>query len=106
MRLRVIRNEKEFTRMVMTAAEQLGWVCYHTRYSIGSKPGFPDLVLVRPPRVIFAELKMNKRRLTESQRYWIELLQQCECEAYVWRLSDWENGMIASVLTMGTGGIQ
>lgn len=35
------------------------WRFYHTRNSKGSDAGFPDVVLVRPPRLIFAELKTD-----------------------------------------------
>jgi hypothetical protein len=88
--LRLAVTEKAFSEQVLTLAKLLGWTHYRVWVSIRSPRGFPDLVLVRPPRLIFAELKSEKGRLTEAQRAWIELLAQVPAvETYVWRPSDW-----------------
>jgi hypothetical protein len=88
--LRPTLSEKAFSQTVTDLARLLGWACYRTWLSVRSPAGFPDLVLVRPPRLIFAELKSEKGRLTEAQRAWIELLAQVPAvETYVWRPSDW-----------------
>lgn len=84
--------EKDFLFAVKELAEWKGWRFYHTWKSIHSPAGFPDLVLVRPPRLIFAELKCNRNRLSLKQREWLRLLEQCDSvEAYVWRPEDWES---------------
>lgn len=58
--------------------------------------GFPDVVLVRPPRVIFAELKAEKGRTSESQQTWLAALMECNVETYLWRPSD--SDVISQVL--------
>jgi hypothetical protein len=84
-------TERDFLATVRGLAELLGWVCYHTWQSIHSPAGFPDLVLVKPPRVIFAELKAGNRQPTPAQERWLNLLRECTgVEAYLWRPEDWE----------------
>jgi len=84
-------TERDFLASVRSLAELLGWRCYHTWQSVHSPAGFPDLVLVRSPRIIFAELKVGKRQLTPAQREWLNLLRECPgVEAYLWRPEDWE----------------
>jgi hypothetical protein len=52
--------------------------------------GYPDLTLVRPPRVVFAEMKSQTGRLSETQREWLADLAACPgIESYVWRPNDW-----------------
>lgn len=82
-------REKDFLQAVRELAELLGWRCYHTWNSIHSPAGFPDLVLVRPPRIIFAELKVHNRKPTGAQREWLALLAQCPVEVYLWTPADW-----------------
>jgi hypothetical protein len=65
------------------------WEVYHTHDSRHSPAGFPDLVLVRPPRVIFAELKTATGRVTADQWRWRDLLDGCPgVECYLWRPYD------------------
>lgn len=52
--------------------------------------GFPDLVLVKDDRLIFAELKREKGRLTEAQKVWLKRLEATGAECYVWRPSQWQ----------------
>jgi hypothetical protein len=66
--------------------EALGWRSYHTFGARRSAPGFPDLVLVKPPRVVVAELKRETGRLSSEQAEWIALLERCPgVECHVWR---------------------
>ncbi len=67
-------TEAKFLTHVKKLAQMFGWFCYHTRDSRGSDPGFPDLVLVRPPRLIFYELKTARGRLSTDQAAWIQAL--------------------------------
>lgn len=78
-------------------ATLLGWTAYHTHDSRHSAPGFPDLVLVRPPRIVFAELKTATGKLSEAQVHWIALLGACGAEVYLWRPDDL-HGQILEVL--------
>lgn len=103
------RNEDHFTNSVRKAAQTLGWKVYHpfskVLYSVKKKkspglrvtPGYPDLTLVKPPRVIFAELKMPKGYPTKAQKEWGALLEACPgVSYYLWKPKDWDE--ILSVL--------
>jgi len=86
-------TEARLLREVRKAARRNGWADYHTAISMGAPAGFPDLVLVRPPVIIIAELKSARGRLSSSQRAWLERFQQCSIpgriETYIWRPNDW-----------------
>ncbi len=83
------QRESEFQSSVLEAATALGWKWYHTRDSRHSPEGFPDLVLVKPPRVVFAELKTETGKLSVDQLVWYGLLLQCpSVEVYAWRPRD------------------
>lgn len=88
--LEVTVSEKEFMANVVELATLLGWRSYHTHDSRRSAPGFPDCVFVRDARLLFAELKTERGRLTLPQRSWLAALRQCRgAEVYEWRPSDW-----------------
>jgi hypothetical protein len=66
----------------------------------GDGKGFPDLVLARPPRVIFAELKTAKGKLGPEQENWLAALTACPgVEVYVWRPDQLDD--IAQILRLG-----
>lgn len=82
-------TEREWQRHVVSLAQLQAWAPYHTHDSRRSQRGFPDLVLVRPPRVIFSELKTNKGRVRPEQKWWRSLLEGCPgVEYYLWRPSE------------------
>lgn len=108
--LTALLRETPFQRQVIDTARLLGWLVFHVHDSrtvdqargrrgatqrirtlpflVGSR-GFPDLVLVRPPRVIFAELKAEDGAVSEHQRVWIDWLMRCPgVEVYLWRPRD------------------
>ena len=59
--------------------------------------GFPDLVLARQGRLIFAELKREGRKPTPPQQGWLEVLATCAgVEVYLWTPADW--GEIVRIL--------
>lgn len=79
-------SEKEFSQQVVDLARMLGYKVYRTWRSIHSPAGYPDLCLLKPPRLIYAELKTDKRssKLSQEQARWLwELRKVAEC--YVWR---------------------
>ncbi len=83
-------TEREFQEAVIQCARLLGWQVYHTWFAGHSAAGFPDLVLVKPPRVVFAELKGARGHLTPAQAAWGEALAACPGIVYhLWRPSDW-----------------
>ena len=88
-------TEKQFQAQVLEQAEWLGWRHYHTFDARRSPAGFPDLVLVRRGRLIFAELKAAAGKLTSAQIDWYaELLAVQDAAPGVvdvrsWRPADW-----------------
>jgi len=94
-------TERDFQRAVVELARLMGWRVHHTRPALTQRgrwltpiqgdAGFPDLVLCRGGRVIFAELKRKGRQPTQEQQAWLDALRQCNgVECYLWRPSDWD----------------
>lgn len=89
-------TEREFQSQVIQLASMYGWrVCHFRparmaggewRTPIEGHPGFPDLVLARSGRVIFAELKLDGQEPTFDQQRWLCALGQ---QAVVWRPVEW-----------------
>lgn len=73
---------------VVAYARLMGWRSYHTHDSRRSDAGFPDLVLIRRPRIVWVELKADRGRLTGEQRAWLDDLRACGQEVFLWRPSD------------------
>jgi hypothetical protein len=107
--------EKHFQATVIQLAETLNWKVAHfsdSRRSIGNgrmvgdrqAAGFPDLVLARKGRLIFAELKAAKGKLRPAQVEWLDVLQEVESETHphvlvrVWRPGDLSSGEIERTL--------
>lgn len=89
-------TEKEFQAAVVRYAALHGWRTYHTHDSRRSNPGFPDLVLVKHGRLVFAELKTEKGRVSAAQQEWLDALgnvgdPRCDhcADVHVWRPRDW-----------------
>lgn len=103
-------SEAKFQRQVIELAHWFGFTVAHFRpgrvtrngvekyeTAVGADgKGFPDLVLVNPgqQRIIFAELKTDKGRVTAPQSEWIHRLMACMApgarhEVYLWRPSHW-----------------
>jgi hypothetical protein len=91
-------SEKELQARVIEFARLYGWRVAHFHDSrrqvkpgvfVGDKDavGFPDLVLVRPPRLMVVELKRELGKLTDEQHAWIGDLQACGVEVHVVRPS-------------------
>jgi hypothetical protein len=79
-------SEKDLQKLVEELAEWNGWKYYHVPDSRRvTSAGFPDLVLVRPPRIIYAELKVGSNKLSPAQLEWKRDLQACNLEFYIWR---------------------
>jgi hypothetical protein len=78
-------TERDFMAQVTQLAELFGWQWAHFRPAMTTKgwrtpvsgplgKGWPDLVLVRPPRLIFAELKRDGGKLAQEQADVLSLL--------------------------------
>src|SRR5207248_11253266 len=83
-------GEKSFMGQVIRLAKLRGWMVYHTHDSRRSASGFPDLVLCRPSRLIFVELKSEKGKPTMEQIEWLDALSGTGTEVFLWRPSDLE----------------
>lgn len=81
--------EKVWQAKVVAEARRQGWRWYHTHRSDRSPAGFPDLCLVRPPRLLFAELKTERGKPTPEQSAWLADLAAAGQECHLWRPSDW-----------------
>jgi hypothetical protein len=82
-------TEKQWQADVVEIAQLFGWHAYHTFDSRRSTPGFPDLILVRPPVLIAVELKTDKGRITPTQQAWLDELAHCtEIRTHLWRPAD------------------
>ena len=77
---------------VRRCAREQGYLTYHTYSSRKSEEGYPDLTLVRPGRLIFAELKSTRGKVTREQHLWLDMLQRSvpQVEVEIWRPSDYE----------------
>jgi hypothetical protein len=69
--------EEQFRQAAREVAKRLGYRCFHTYDSRRSDPGQPDETWVRPPRLIYAELKAPKGVYSEEQRDVLDLLAKC-----------------------------
>ena len=87
--------EKNFQDRVVHLARLYGWKVYHVPDSRRSSlAGYPDLTMwnVKKGRLIFAELKREKGRVSPAQDSVLDDLDSLglQIETYVWRPSMWE----------------
>ena len=71
-------NEAALQQLLTDAAELNGWLVFHDNDSRRNAAGFPDLVLVKPPRVLFLELKSEIGRVRPEQHVWMDALSRCD----------------------------
>lgn len=92
-------SETDFQNNVIALARMFGWRVAHFRPAKTSKgwrtpmqgdKGFPDLVLAKAGRVIFAELKSARGSVSKEQLAWLVDLDDGsgKPEVYVWRPAD------------------
>ena len=85
-------TEQQWQNTVVEAAQLLGWWVFHDHDSRRNQPGFPDLVLIRPPRVVFVELKRETGRVSPAQEEVLGMLAECPgVESRVARPSNWSS---------------
>ena len=56
----------------------------------GDGKGFPDLLLVRGRKIIVAELKVGKNKVTPEQMLWLDAFATAGVEAHIWRPENWD----------------
>jgi hypothetical protein len=92
-------SEKKWQALVVQMARTFGYLSYHTLDSRKCAPGYPDLTLVGHGRLIYAELKKEKGRLSPAQKVWLEELGKTCAEVYVWRPSQYKE--VRAILEKG-----
>ncbi len=98
-------GEEAFQSQVIDLARALGWRVAHfrptriqrkdgsVRYATpvqADGTGFPDLVLCNGRRVVFAELKSARGKVSPEQGAWLLGLGDAGQEAFLWRPADWD----------------
>src|SRR5580765_6799003 len=100
-------SERELQDAVIELAALLGYLCHHSlpartsrgwRTALQGNEGAPDLLLVGNGRVIHAELKSEKGKLSVAQECWASALSRAGAEYYVWRPRHWTSGVIEATL--------
>lgn len=100
-----LMTESQWQHHVIHLAKGFGWATYHTRFSIGSDSGWPDLALVKPgEEVIYVELKREGKKKdiepTALQQMWLDRLASAlGTKVFVWRPRD--STEIVSILSGG-----
>lgn len=82
------QSETAWQASILGFASSTGWLWFHDEDSRRNRRGFPDLVLVRRDRVVFAELKSQTGRVRPEQVKWLDRLVQTPAEVYLWRPDD------------------
>lgn len=94
-------TERQFQQQVVHLAHLHRWRVMHVRPTIGrrngqaawqtatSTPGWPDLTIWRPGRLLLVELKTDRGRLSPAQREVIGSLRDAGVDVRVWRPADW-----------------
>jgi hypothetical protein len=82
-------TEAQLQRKILDLCAYLHLRVFHSTDSRrDTSAGFPDLVIVGPGGIVYAELKSQRGRVKPEQFAWLEALSQ-HALALVWRPSDW-----------------
>lgn len=98
-------SEAEFQRWVIDTAKRRDWDYSHTyrakmedgQWRTTCAKGWPDLVLVRGPRIVFMELKSVSGTTDPDQEKWLDRLALVTC-AEVWVLDPTMADEVISIL--------
>jgi hypothetical protein len=90
--MRNLEPETGFQQFIIDLAKLSGWRWYHTHTSRHSASGFPDLILVRPPRLLAWELKADGKDPTKPQQEWLDAVNW----AVIATIQAWEFGIDSS----------
>lgn len=101
-------TEAQLQQGVIELARLLGWRVAHFRPAQTARgwrtpveadgKGFPDLVLVRDGRLIFAELKSERGRPSIEQLAWFVAIEKSCAAMCVWSPKEWRAGVIEATL--------
>ena len=82
-------SEKKWQKQVEEALDVYGWWWFHVPANVvvcqycrrknyrGIKKGFPDILAIKPPRLLWIELKRERGWLEPEQRQVHEMLRAC-----------------------------
>ncbi len=89
----------QLQEQIIALARLKGWTVAHFRPALTQNgwrtpvsadgQGFPDLILVRPPRILVFECKGRYEKLTHEQAKWLTLFSGCGASGMVVRSDDW-----------------
>lgn len=106
-------SEAQLSDAVATVANGFGWrVAHFAPAHVGDKwrtpvrydgKGFPDLVLVGPGGILFAELKSANGRMSPDQRAWASDIGLAGGNHRLWRPSDWPQSVAELSLGQARG---
>jgi hypothetical protein len=98
-------TELALQKNIIQLATSKGWTVVHVNDSRQQRAtGLPDLLMIRQPRIVWAELKRepgaggHKNDPTPPQVWWLNELKASGQEVYLWRPSHWMSGEINPVL--------
>jgi hypothetical protein len=80
-------TEAQWQAQVIDYAHLRGFRVIHNTDSRRTQPGVPDLMLIKPPRLLFVELKSETGKVRPEQRQMISDLRACGQLAAVYRPS-------------------
>lgn len=86
-------TEAQLQAAVVKLCKLYGLRWHHQRYSIGSAPGWPDLVICGRA-MLHRELKRDTGYPTAAQLDWIHVLRRAGADADVWRPVDLRSGRV------------
>lgn len=90
--------EAEFQTSVFELCAELDLRVFHAYNHPRNAAGYPDLTIAGPRGVIWAELKMPRRRLYPAQWEWRDMLLKSGQRVVVWKPWDLDNGTIRMAL--------
>ena len=102
---RIVVTEKQFSQQIEQLLDLFGWRWCHFRpartaqgwrTAISGYEGFPDYIAVKGKRLLIAEIKSDKGKLSPEQEVWLDELAACGQEVYLWRPAHFEE--IARIL--------
>ena len=86
--------EQQTQQAICELCDYLGLEWFHNPDSQRVRAGLPDLIIIGPRGVIYAELKSKTGKLRTKQDKIIKLLRQSGQKVFVWRHTDLQNGTV------------
>lgn len=98
---RITMTGTDLQQTIIEYAHIKGWRIAHFRPALtkkgwrtpvsGDGEGFPDLIMVRPPRVVVFECKSEKEKVTTKQVAWLGMFRECGLLSRVVRPHNWND---------------